>query len=94
MIQRGSRLRLAKKASLGLFPFQILHGKKLQSDDTAELGVLGLVDDTHAAPADLGEDLVMADGGADHDAQLYRRRIDGGNKHFPPAIRLKAMLTQ
>ena len=35
-----------------------------------ELRVFGLVDDTHAAPAEFGEDLVVADGRADHDAPI------------------------
>ena len=35
-----------------------------------ELGVLGLADDTHAAPTELGEDIVMADRAADHDSQI------------------------
>ena len=36
--------------------------------------VLGLIDDTHAAPAEFGEDLVVADGLADHDSQIVALR--------------------
>ena len=32
--------------------------------------VISLIDNTHAAPADFGEDLVVADRAADHDGQI------------------------
>ena len=41
-------------------------GEKFQRDETAELGVFGLVDDSHAAAAEFFEDAVVGDGLADH----------------------------
>ena len=37
---------------------------QLQSNRALQLRVLGFIDNTHAAPAEFGEDLVMADRGA------------------------------
>ncbi len=49
---------------------QQMGGEKLQSDRALELGVLGLVDDTHAAFAELLGDLVVRDSLADHGSPL------------------------
>ena len=43
-----------------LFVFQGFRPKKLQGDGSIELGVLSLVDHTHATFAELGKDLVRA----------------------------------
>ena len=43
-----------------------MRGQELQCDDTAQTGVLGLVDHAHAAFAELLDDLVVGDGLADH----------------------------
>ncbi len=50
--------------------FQQVRGEKLQRNGALQFRVLGLVDDTHAAPADFGEDLVVGDRLADHDGQI------------------------
>ena len=40
--------------------------EEFQGDGALEAGVLGFVDHAHAALAELREDLVVGDGGADH----------------------------
>ncbi len=44
--------------------------KELQRDRPLQLRVLGLVNDTHPALAELFGDAVVADGRADHDAPI------------------------
>ena len=70
MIERRDRLGLAQKALLGLRVLDGVGAEELQSDLAFELGVLGLVDDAHAAFADLLGDAEMADGPADHDGSI------------------------
>ena len=65
-----ARFSPSEEADFQLFVFQDFHPKKLQGDGSSELGVFGFIDDTHAASAEFGEDLRVADGGADHDAQI------------------------
>ncbi len=43
-----------------------MSGEELEGDDAFEPGVLGFVDDTHAAFPEFFEDLVVADVEADH----------------------------
>ena len=45
-------------------------GEKLESDGALELGVLGLVNDTHPAFTEFLGDLVMRDGAAHHTAPI------------------------
>ena len=66
MVQSGSGLRFALKALEGLRVVGYIVGQELQGDEAAELGVLGLVDDAHAAAAELFDDAVVRDGLADH----------------------------
>ena len=51
--------------------------KEFQDDGTLELGVLALIDNTHAALTQLGENAVVGDRLADHTAPLTgsRRRV-------------------
>ena len=47
-----------------------LFGQKLQGDEAVQPSVLGLVDHTHAATAELLDDAVVRDGLADHWAEI------------------------
>jgi len=66
MVQRGSGLSL----DLESFPFFITGGdlarQELDGHLALELGVLSLIHHAHAAFAELGENLVVEDGFADH----------------------------
>ena len=53
-----------------LLVFENVGAKEFQCDKTLQLGFFGLVDDTHPALAELGQDLVVANGGADHNTQI------------------------
>ena len=66
MIQSGRRSRLAPEAFQRLRIFGQLVGQELQGDEAAELSVLGLVDHTHPAAAELLDDAVVRNGLADH----------------------------
>jgi len=46
--------------------------QELERNETAELGVLGLVNDAHAAAAELVDDVVARNGLADHWRQILR----------------------
>src|SRR5207302_9098090 len=49
--------------------------QKLQRHKTTELGVLGLVDQTHPAAAEPLDDAIMRDGLADHGGMTHERRV-------------------
>ncbi len=59
MIKGGSRLGLALESLQGMAVSGQLLGQELQGDETVELRVLGLVDDTHATAAMLLNNLVV-----------------------------------
>ncbi len=63
-------MRFTKETLFVLLVFENVRAKEFQGDRALQLRVFGLVNDTHAAPADFGEDLVVADGFADHDGQI------------------------
>ncbi len=46
-------------------------GKEFQRDEAAELGVLSLIDNTHAAATELLDDAVVRDGLAEHWRESY-----------------------
>ena len=55
--------------------------QELEGDGTLQLRVFSLVDDTHAAFAEFGGDLVVGDGLADHGGPLVAMvQIANGNK--------------
>src|SRR6266700_7528257 len=62
MIQRGCGLRLPLETSQGLSVSGNLLRQKLESDETMEPGVLGLVDHTHTAAAQLLQDAIVRNG--------------------------------
>ena len=70
MVEASGGLGLAQKPRPLILVLEGLTREELQGYGAFELRVLGLVNDTHAAPAELGEDLVMADRVADHDGQI------------------------
>jgi hypothetical protein len=68
MIQGRSGPRFALETFEGLRASDETVGKELQGNKAAELGVLGLVDHTHPAAAELFQDAVVRNGSAQHDA--------------------------
>ncbi len=66
VLERGGRAGLALKPLERLSVAGQLLGQELQRHAAAELQVLGLVDDAHAAAAELRDDAVVGDGLADH----------------------------
>ena len=66
VVERRGGARLALEALERGRVLRHLRGQELQRDVAAELRVLGLVDDAHAAAAELRSDPVVRDGLADH----------------------------
>ena len=66
MVQRGSRLRLALEAAERLRILGHFIGQKLERDEAVQPRVLGLIDHTHAAAAQLVDNAVMRNGLPDH----------------------------
>ena len=73
MVQGGCGLGFALKTGEGLRILGNFFGQELQRDKAAQLYVLGLVDDTHAAAAEFLDDAVVRDGLADHCAEILGR---------------------
>ena len=65
MIQCRGSLGFALKAAECLRVFGYLVGQELEGDKATELDILGLVDHTHPAAAQLLDDAVVRDGLAD-----------------------------
>ena len=70
VIECGGRFCLSPKTRFDLFVAEQVSGKELKSDRAFEVRVLRLVDDTHPALTELGEDLVVTDCGTDHDGSI------------------------
>ncbi len=68
MVEPGGGFGLALETLAGLVIAQKVRREEFQRDGAVELGVLGLIDDTHPAFAELGGDLVVRNGLADHRA--------------------------
>ena len=66
MIERRGCPRLAHEAIEDVLVLGDLLRQELERHLPPQLGVLGLVDDTHAAAADFGEDSVVADSRSNH----------------------------
>ena len=66
VLERGGGAGLALEPLEGLRIADQILGQELQRDAAAELQVLGLVDDAHAAAAELREDAVVRNGLSDH----------------------------
>ena len=65
VIERGRGARLAPEAAEAGRAFRDVLGKELERDLTAEPGVDRAVDDSHPAPAELGENPIVGDRAAD-----------------------------
>src|SRR5262245_64084952 len=74
MIESGRRAGLLKKAPAAVGPDGV-GGQHLDRDQAPERGVARLIHDTHAALADLLEDLVMRKRAADHWPRLYQNGL-------------------
>ena len=74
MVQSGCSLRFALEAGQRLRILGHFIGQELEGDEAVQPSVLGLVDDTHAAAAQLLDDAVVGDGLADHQGQILRGR--------------------
>ena len=72
MIERGSGLCLALEAGQRLWIAGNLVGQEFQGDETMQARVFCLVDDTHAATAELFDDTVMRDCLPQHWAEILR----------------------
>ena len=72
MVERGRGAGFAAETLDRLRVLGNLVGQKLQGDKAAQGDVLGLIDDPHAAAAQLLEDAVVRDGLADHCARILR----------------------
>ena len=59
VVERGGRARLTLEPVHGLCIGRELRRQEFQRDAPAEPDILGLVDDTHSAPAEKLEDAVM-----------------------------------
>ena len=66
MVQSRRRTRFAAEAFERLRVVRHVIGQELQGNKAAEFGVFGLIDHTHAAPAEFLDDAVVRDGLADH----------------------------
>ena len=60
VVEDRGGLGLVDEALAGLGVVGEIDGQELEGDGAAQLEVVGLVDDAHAAPADLAEDAVLA----------------------------------
>ena len=69
----GLRFSLETSESLGVIGHFV--GQKLESDEAMEQSVLGLVDHTHPAAAELLDDAVVRDGLANHAQGCYGERV-------------------
>ncbi len=66
MVERRGSLRFTLETRQGLRIATELVGQELQRHEAVKAGVLGLVDHTHAAAAELLNDAVMRNRGLDH----------------------------
>src|SRR5207302_10704640 len=66
MVERGGGASFATEAPQGRGVLGDVVGKEFQGYEPAEREVFGLVDDSHAATAELLDDAVVRDGLADH----------------------------
>ena len=70
MIERRGGSRLPEKALFRLFVVHSLGLPELESHDPAKLEIFGLVDNAHAALAELGENSVVADAASYQDGEI------------------------
>jgi hypothetical protein len=83
VIQSRCGLRLATEAAEGLWIARDFVGQELKSDETVQARVLGLVNHSHAAAAQLFEDAIVRDGLADHCEMLGFRAASSYGHGIP-----------
>ena len=66
MVERGQHLGFSLEACQALCVFNEVRRQEFDRDLAAKLHVFGPVDLTHPALAELGSDLEVGEGGADH----------------------------
>ena len=66
MVECRGRLRLVDETLVGCFVGGEVMGQEFESNNAVESGVLGFVDDAHAALAELLSDVIMGNGPANH----------------------------
>jgi hypothetical protein len=79
MVQSGGSARFALKTLKRLAVLGTMFGQELQGGEPAELDVLGFINHTHPAAAQLVEDAVMRNGSAYH-------CFETGNSKFVPIL--------
>ena len=82
MVQRGGGLGFALETAQRLRVSGDVVGKKFQRDEAVQARVFGLVDNAHAAAAELFDDAVVRDGLADHGRANGRRAGVGGQRIY------------
>ena len=75
MIESRGGACLAAEALQRLRVARHFVGQEFEGDEAAEVGVFGLVDDAHAAAAELVDDAVVRDGLADHSLSVIREEV-------------------
>jgi hypothetical protein len=73
VIERGRGLRFPLKAGQCLRVFGYVIRQEFQRDKTAELNVVGLEHDPHAATTEFLNNAIVGDGLVDHRAKEYRQ---------------------
>ena len=81
VVEDGGRLGLVDEALAGLGVVGELQGQELEGHGAAELEVVGLIDDSHAASADLAEDAVLA-GDNSPGEEAAGKRVDGRRERW------------
>src|SRR5580692_2470018 len=71
MVEGGRGLRFTLEAGQSLRIFSNIIRQELQGDKAVQLYVLGFVDHTHPATAELLDDAIVRDGLADHWRESY-----------------------
>jgi len=84
MVERGRRLGLTLESLQGLPVLREFFRQELQGDGALELGVLGLIDHTHAPAAQLLQDAIVGYALANH----------GDGPAFGGYLRLRLQLSQ
>ncbi len=73
MVERGSGARFATESLDSLSVMRNIVGQEFQRDIATETRVLGLINHTHSAAADLFEHVVMRDGATNHRSGIRHR---------------------
>ncbi len=91
MVQCGCGLGFTLKTGQSLRVFSYLFGQEFKCDKTMQPSVLGLVDHTHSAAAQLLDNAVVRDGLADHPKACYGGSVGKSMKAVESAVSRKVM---